>query len=271
MTLAMPRHVTTVELETALGAIHDSPKDFGVLEMIVRRPAVGEREVVQSGELHPLVGLVGDSWSRRGSRRSADGGPHPEMQLNIMNARVVALVAQAKDRWPLAGANCSSTWISSADNLPPGARLQLGGAVIEVTAEPHTGGGKFIERSASTRRVRQRDGASRPAPARHQREGRAARRHRRRRLADEDLIWGSPTLIRGWREPRPAVRRQARAWHQSGTCQAQSGISLARARTRLAPTVISSPVRLGFRRHDVEQIPHRQIHVERCSPQFAST
>ena len=71
--------------------------------MIVRRPAVGEREVVQSGELHPLVGLVGDSWSRRGSRRSADGGPHPEMQLNIMNARVVALVAQAKDRWPLAG------------------------------------------------------------------------------------------------------------------------------------------------------------------------
>ena len=146
MTLAIPRHLTTAELELALGAIGDSPKDLGPLEMIVRRPAVGEREVVQSGELHPLVGLVGDSWSRRGSRRSADGGPHPEMQLNIMNARVVALVAQARDRWPLAGDQLFVDMDLSAHNLPPGTRLQLGGAVIEVTAEPHTGCGKFIER-----------------------------------------------------------------------------------------------------------------------------
>lgn len=146
MTLAMPRHLTTTELELALGAIGDSPKDFGPLEMIVRRPAVGAREVVQSGELHPLVGLVGDSWSRRGSRRSADGGPHPEMQLNIMNARVAGLVAQAKDRWALAGDQLFVDMDLSADNLPAGARLQLGGAVIEITAEPHTGCGKFIER-----------------------------------------------------------------------------------------------------------------------------
>lgn len=146
MTLAMPRHLTMSELEMALDAIRDSPKDLGVLEMIVRRPAVGQREVVQSGELNPLVGLVGDSWSRRGSRQSADGGPHPEMQLNIMNARVVALVAQQRERWPLAGDQLFVDMDLSAQNLPPGARLQLGDAVIEVTAEPHTGCGKFIER-----------------------------------------------------------------------------------------------------------------------------
>jgi hypothetical protein len=134
------------ELEAALDSIRDSPKDNGVLELIVRRPEIGAREVLEEGELDPVVGLVGDSWSRRGSRRSADGGPHPEMQLNIMNARVAALVAQEKERWPLAGDQLFVELDLSAANLPPGTRLQIGTAVIEVTAEPHTGCGKFVER-----------------------------------------------------------------------------------------------------------------------------
>jgi MOSC domain-containing protein YiiM len=146
VTLAMPRHLTTAELEAALDTIRESPADRGVLELIVRRPDIGQREVVQQAELDPAVGLVGDSWSRRKSRRSADGGPHPEMQLNIMNARVVALVAQQKERWPLAGDQLFIDMDLSAANLPPGTRLQLGSAIVEVTAEPHTGCGKFVER-----------------------------------------------------------------------------------------------------------------------------
>src|SRR5205807_9128884 len=90
--------------------------------------------------------LVGDGWSRRDSTRSADGGPHPEMQLNIMNARVVALVAQEKGRWPLAGDQLFVDMDLSDANLPAGTRLQIGTAVIEVTAEPHTGCRKFVER-----------------------------------------------------------------------------------------------------------------------------
>jgi len=34
----------------------------------------------------------------------------------------------------------------SEDNLPPGTQLALGTAVIEVTSQPHTGCGKFVER-----------------------------------------------------------------------------------------------------------------------------
>jgi MOSC domain-containing protein YiiM len=34
----------------------------------------------------------------------------------------------------------------SKENLPPGTKLALGSAVIEVTAEPHTGCKKFVER-----------------------------------------------------------------------------------------------------------------------------
>jgi MOSC domain-containing protein YiiM len=146
MTLAMPRHLTMPELEAALDGIRAAPKNGGALEMIVRRPDIGHRDVVEQAELDPAVGLVGDSWSRRGSRRSADGGPHPEMQLNIMSARVVALVAQQKERWPLAGDQLFVDMDLSGANLPPGTRLQLGTAVIEVTAEPHTGCNKFLER-----------------------------------------------------------------------------------------------------------------------------
>jgi MOSC domain-containing protein YiiM len=146
VTIALPRHLTTAELEAGLDAIREAPKNGGVLELIVRRPSVGEREVLQQAELDPAVGLVGDSWSRRRSRRSADGGPHPEMQLNIMSARVVALVAQERERWPLAGDQLFVDMDLSASNLPAGTRLQLGTAVIQVTAEPHTGCGKFTER-----------------------------------------------------------------------------------------------------------------------------
>jgi len=39
-------------------------------------------------------------------------GRMPEMQINIMNARVAALVAQDKDRWQLAArSNFTWTWI----------------------------------------------------------------------------------------------------------------------------------------------------------------
>src|SRR6185436_19826296 len=85
-------------------------------------------------------------WGRRGSTRTFDGSPHPEMQLNVMNARVIALIAQDESRWPLAGDQLFLDLDLSAANMPPGTQLALGTAVIEVTDQPHTGCGKFVER-----------------------------------------------------------------------------------------------------------------------------
>ena len=116
------------------------------MKLIVRRPAVSEREVLEVGELSVTDGLVGDTWNRRGSARTGDGLPHPEMQLNIMNSRVIALVAQDTERWPLSGDQLFLDMDLSADNLPSQTRLALGSAVIEVTAQPHTGCKKFVER-----------------------------------------------------------------------------------------------------------------------------
>ena len=140
------KHLTTSELEAGLSDVHQSPKDGGVLEMIVRRPQVGEREILDEGQLDLSDGLVGDSWKIRSSKRTADGSPHPDMQLNLINARLVALVAQDRSRWHLAGDQLYVDLDLSAGNLPPGTRLAIGTAVIEVTAEPHTGCSKFVER-----------------------------------------------------------------------------------------------------------------------------
>jgi hypothetical protein len=123
-----------------------SPKDEGVLELIVRRPRVDEREVLEEGRLSLVEGLVGDSWKERGSSRTPDGSPHPDMQLNVMNARVLALVAQDRERWRLAGDQLIIDLDLSDENLPAGTRLSLGSAVIEVTDQPHTGCHKFVAR-----------------------------------------------------------------------------------------------------------------------------
>ena len=140
------KHLTTSELEAGLGEVRRSPKDAGVLEMIVRRPQVGEREILDEGQLDLAEGLVGDSWKLRTSRRTADGTPHPDMQLNLINSRLVSLVAQDRSRWHLAGDQLYVDLDLSEANLPPGTRLSIGSAVIEVTAEPHTGCSKFVER-----------------------------------------------------------------------------------------------------------------------------
>src|SRR5947207_1290045 len=97
------KHPTLEELSAGLEGILQSPKDEGTLMMIVRRPSVGAREELDEAELDVADGLVGDTWRNRTSRHTADGSPHPDTQINIMNARVVDLVAQDRSRWALAG------------------------------------------------------------------------------------------------------------------------------------------------------------------------
>jgi len=133
-------------LEKGLAEVRRSPKNDGTVELIVRRPRTGEREVLLEGELDLTEGLVGDNWLVRGSSRTPNGGPHPEMQLNVMNSRAIALIAGTRDRWPLAGDQLYIDLDLSSDNVPPGTRLVIGSAVIAVTAPPHTGCRKFVER-----------------------------------------------------------------------------------------------------------------------------
>lgn len=140
------QHLSKEQLETGLEHILQSPKDKGQLDLICRRPAENKREVLSVGQLNKVEGLAGDNWQFKESLRTHDGSPHPDMQLNIMNSRVIDLVAQTRDRWQLAGDQLFIDMDLSKDNLPAGTQLSIGEAVIEVTQEPHTGCEKFVER-----------------------------------------------------------------------------------------------------------------------------
>jgi hypothetical protein len=140
------RHLTIEELHAGLSEIRRSPGDVGVLELIVRRPGIGQREILSEGHLDLVEGLLGDTWKSRPSSRTPDKSPHPDMQINIINARLIALVAQDRERWSLAGDQLYLDLDLSGANLPPGTRLAIGTGVLEVTSQPHTGCGKFVER-----------------------------------------------------------------------------------------------------------------------------
>jgi hypothetical protein len=139
-------HLTVAALEAGLEHIRAAPDDGGSVELIVRRPSVDEREILEVGELDLADGLVGDTWNVRSSRRTDDGSPHPDMQLNLINARFSALIADDTDHRALAGDQLHLDLDLSAANLPPGTRLALGDAVIEITDQPHRGCAKFAAR-----------------------------------------------------------------------------------------------------------------------------
>lgn len=136
-------------LAAGLAHLLASPTDRGRVELLVARPEPGARAVLAEAILDPEVGLVGDCWKARGSRRTADGRAHPLMQLTLMNARVVDLVAGTRERWALAGDQVYVDLDLGGANLPPGCRLEVGTAVVEVTAPPHTGCAKFVDRFGS--------------------------------------------------------------------------------------------------------------------------
>ena len=147
MATRVVRQLTTEELEAGLDGILGSPADVGTIELIVRRPAEGARDVLAEATFDLVEGLVGDNWRARGSKSRPDGTANPEMQLNVMNARAVDLVAGGdRERWALAGDQLYVDLDLSEENLPPGTRLALGTAVIEVTEPPHTGCVKFSAR-----------------------------------------------------------------------------------------------------------------------------
>lgn len=134
------------ELELGIDEIKASPKDNGVLEMIVRRPETETREIIQAGIISVENGLEGDNWKARGSSAMPDGSADPEAQITLMNSRVIQLLSGDKENWQWAGDQLFVDMDLSIDNLPPHSRIQVGSAILEISAKPHTGCKKFSGR-----------------------------------------------------------------------------------------------------------------------------
>jgi MOSC domain-containing protein YiiM len=156
----MARHLSLEELQQGLGEIMLSPQDAGILKAIVIRPETDARAALPQCELSPELGVHGDNWAKGCWMSLPDGRPHPEVQVTLMNARALALIAQEEPRWPLAGDNLIVDLDLSADNLPPGTRLAIGSALLEITDVPHKGCSKFAARFGvdATRFVNSREG-----------------------------------------------------------------------------------------------------------------
>ena len=139
-------YLSREELEAGLDHIRRAPREQGTLKMIVQRPLEDERNVIDEAELSLSEGLVGDNWKARGSQHTPDGAAHLYAQITVMNARCIALLAQSESRWGLAGDQLYVDFDLSDENLPPGTQFRVGPAILEVSAEPHSGCKKFSSR-----------------------------------------------------------------------------------------------------------------------------
>jgi hypothetical protein len=139
-------HLDRTSLEARVGDARGAPGDAGTIELIVRRPTVDEREVVAEATIDAVEGVVGDNWRARGSSSTDDGSANVLAQITLMSARAAALIVGERERWPLAGDQFFVEFDISEANVPPGTRLELGTAVLEVTDKPHTGCHKFSDR-----------------------------------------------------------------------------------------------------------------------------
>jgi MOSC domain-containing protein YiiM len=129
------RHLPCEQLVAALRVLAPAPRDLGVLALVVRRRADGARETPERVRLTPAEGVPGDGWNRRPPRSA-------EAQLAVMRRDVAAMIANGQPL-TLFGDNMFVDLDLSTANLPCGARLRVGGAVVEVTPKPHNGCSKF--------------------------------------------------------------------------------------------------------------------------------
>ena len=134
------------DLEIGLEEIISSPKQTGIVKMIVSRPKIETRKILKMGELDKHLGLIGDNWYDRDASSAQNKSPDMQVQITIMNSRVIELITQNYDQWSLAGDQLYIEMDISKKNLPPGSLLEVGSALLKVSEKPHTGCKKFSER-----------------------------------------------------------------------------------------------------------------------------
>jgi hypothetical protein len=141
-----PKHCTADDLHRGLPTILAAPADGGRLAAIVIRSAEDQRQCLESCRLTAARGVEGDRWAAGSWLTTDDGQPHPDVQVSLINTRLIELLAGGRERWELAGDNLCVDLDLSRANLPTGQRLAIGEAILEITEPLHKGCGKFAQR-----------------------------------------------------------------------------------------------------------------------------
>ena len=131
------RHLPMNELERLLSKLQPM-RDRGTLSLIVSRGFMGKRNTPDRVTLTPDGGVPNDTWFREQPEKRV-------AQLSVMRIDVCRMFANGQDP-AIAGDNLLIDLDLSDENLPCGSQLRLGGALLEVTPEPHDGCLKFKQR-----------------------------------------------------------------------------------------------------------------------------
>jgi MOSC domain-containing protein YiiM len=115
------------------------PRDRGTLRLICVRTAPGQHACPDRVRVSEERGLDGDRWSARPDANR-------QAQVTLMSVRAAELVAGDFAPVHEAGDNFLVDLDISEEALPTGARLRIGGVVLEISAKPHTGCNKFRDR-----------------------------------------------------------------------------------------------------------------------------
>jgi MOSC domain-containing protein YiiM len=128
-----------MESQQLINIVQGSPKDDGVLKLIVLRLPNEQRVTPPQARLTCTGGVIGDNWGAKAGRST-------DRQVSIINSRFLEAIADGVERMPLSGDNLIVDFDLHQDNLPVGARFRIGEVVLEVTDHPHTGCVKFERR-----------------------------------------------------------------------------------------------------------------------------
>lgn len=129
----MTDHATRSELNSALPSVLDAPKNGAKVELLCRRPDRNQRDFTDHLRLTQAGGIEGDYEMKKPWLTLPDGSPDPRIQVSILPKRVLDLVWRDRENVAYPGDTIIADLNVTLDNMPVGTRLQVGGAVLEVS------------------------------------------------------------------------------------------------------------------------------------------
>lgn len=139
----MAEFVTAEECVAALPKVMAAPKESGPVKGLCVRPALNQRSFPDRIRLTRAEGIPGDRWLTMPWLRLPDGRPDPQIQVSILQSRILDLVWRDRETVVHPGDPIIADMDLSESNLPVGTLLRAGTAVLKVSQEPNLGCAKW--------------------------------------------------------------------------------------------------------------------------------
>lgn len=126
--------VTTDELNAALPHILAAPKTDAPIRCLCFRPAYNGREFPESLQMTVVGGVPGERWLNQAWLKLPDGRPDPDIQVSILQSRVLDLVWRDREGSIHPGDTIVADLDCSEANLPEGTLIRAGTALLRVSS-----------------------------------------------------------------------------------------------------------------------------------------